>query len=72
MFKSKSVGITTKIIILKIKLRLVVIYGAEPWTLTKRGKELAQRWELKILRKMYRAVKENEIWRIRKNNEFHH
>jgi hypothetical protein len=49
--------------------RPVVTYGSESWTLTmeeERGLAVSER---KILRKIYGPVKENELWRIRRNDE---
>jgi hypothetical protein len=47
----------------------VVTCGSELWTLTVEEEGALAAFERKILRKMYGAVKENELWRIRRNDE---
>jgi hypothetical protein len=47
----------------------VVTYGSESWTLTMKEERALAVFERKVLRKIYGPVKENEIWRIRQNNE---
>jgi hypothetical protein len=47
----------------------VVTYGSESWTLTVEEEKALSVSETKILRKTYGPVKENEIWRIRQNDE---
>jgi hypothetical protein len=47
----------------------VVTYGSESWTLTMQEERAFSVFEGKILRKTYGPVKENEIWRIRLNDE---
>lgn len=37
----------------------------EAWTLTTREEGLLQRWERKILKRIYEAVNESGVWRIR-------
>jgi len=46
-----------------------VIYGAETWTLTSKIEKILTTWERKILRKIFGPTKENEQWRIKKNEE---
>jgi hypothetical protein len=45
-------------------VRPVVAYGSESWTLTMEEKRALAVFERKILRKIYGAVKENELCRI--------
>jgi len=48
----------------------VVTYGCEAWTLTSRYEQQLRIFELKILRKIFGPVQdENGFWRIRKNHE---
>ena len=47
----------------------VVIYGSESWTLTMEEERTLAIFERKILRKIYGPVKENGLWRIRRNDE---
>jgi hypothetical protein len=47
----------------------VVNYGSESWTLTVGEERALAVFERKILRKIYGTVKENELWRIRRNDE---
>jgi hypothetical protein len=47
----------------------VVIYGSESWTLTIEEERALAVFKRKIVRKIYRPVKENELWRIRRNDE---
>jgi len=47
----------------------LVTYGSESWTLTKEEERALAVFDRKILRKIYGPVKENELWRIRQNDE---
>jgi hypothetical protein len=47
----------------------VATYGSESWTLTMEEVRAFAVFERKILRKIYGPVKENELWRIRRNDE---
>jgi len=50
-------------------VRPVVTYGSESWTLSMEQERALAVFERKILRKIYGPVKENELWRIRRNDE---
>jgi hypothetical protein len=50
-------------------VRPVVTCGSESWTLTMEEKRALAVFERKCLRKTYRPVKENELWKIRRNDE---
>jgi hypothetical protein len=50
-------------------VRPAVTYGSEWWTLTVEGERVLAVFERKILRKKYGPVEENELWRIRRNDE---
>jgi len=47
----------------------LVTYGSESWTLTTEEERALAVFESKILRKIYGPVKENQLWRIRRNDE---
>jgi hypothetical protein len=47
----------------------VVTYGSESWTFTVEEERTLAIFERKILRKIYGPVKENELWRVRRNDE---
>ena len=47
----------------------VVTYGSESWTLAMEEERALAVFERKILRKIYGPVKENELGRIRRNDE---
>jgi len=49
--------------------RTLVTYGSESWTLTMEMERALAVFERKILRKIYGPVRENELWRIRRNDE---
>jgi hypothetical protein len=69
ILKSQSVYRNIKIIIYKTLIRPVITYGAEAWTMSSEtGKWLAI-FERKVLRKILGAIKINNCWRRRHNNE---
>ncbi|PSN32641.1 hypothetical protein C0J52_13889 [Blattella germanica] len=41
------------------------MYGSECWVMTTREEQLLLRWERKILRKIFGAVRDQNGWRIR-------
>jgi hypothetical protein len=47
----------------------VATYGSESWALTMEEERALAVFERKILRKIYGPVKENKLWRIRRNDE---
>jgi hypothetical protein len=47
----------------------VVTYGSESWTLTVEEERILAIFERKMLRKIYGPVEENELWRVRRNDE---
>lgn len=69
VLSDKNISRKAKIHIYKTIIRPTVIYGSESWTVTEESKHRLETWERKILRKIYRGVKENGIWRRRTNNE---
>jgi hypothetical protein len=50
-------------------VRPAATYGSESWTLTTEEERTLAVFERKILRKIYGPVKENELWRILRNDE---
>ena len=50
-------------------VRSVVTYRSESWTVTMEDERALVVFERKILRKICGPVKENELWRIRRNDE---
>ena len=48
---------------------MVVPYGAETWTLTKKEEQALLIFERKIFGKIYGAKYENEEWKSRRNRE---
>lgn len=69
MFKSKNVSRKTKVQIYVTILRPIVMYGSECWVMTTREEGWLLRWESKILRMIFGAVREEEGWRTRRNRE---
>ncbi|PSN46191.1 hypothetical protein C0J52_18541 [Blattella germanica] len=45
------------------------MYGCEAWVMTEKTKQQLERWERKILRKIYGPIKDKNGWRIRSNSE---
>jgi hypothetical protein len=52
-------------------IRLIITYGAECWTLSQRDKCLLNKFELKILLRVYRALFDRGVERIRYNKELY-
>ena len=69
MFNSSLISRNSKLQIYRTLVRPVVTYGSESWTLTMEEERALAVFERKILRKMYGPVKENQLWRIRRNDE---
>ena len=69
LVNSSLISRNNKLQIYRMMVRPAVTCGSESWTLTvEEERELAV-FERKILRKIYGPMKENEIWRIRRNDE---
>lgn len=71
LLKSRVLSRRCKKIIYRTIIRPVVTYGCETWVMTRRSEELLNRWERKILRKVYGPVRDQGEWRIRTNNEIY-
>ena len=69
IFKSRNVHRNIKVRLYKTIIRTVATYGCEVWTLTSRAANILDRWERKMLRRIYGAVREERGWRIRNNDE---
>lgn len=69
--KSRTVHQKTKIRLYKTLIRTVVAYGCETWTLTQSAAEKIDRFERKILRRIFGPVRDGSIWRIRYNEELY-
>lgn len=69
IIKSKTVHRNTKLLLYKTLIRPVVMYGSENWSLTKKMADTVDRFERKILRRIFGPVCENDTWRIRNNRE---
>jgi hypothetical protein len=68
-FKSKLISKTDKIQVYKTLIRPVATYGAETWTLTVTDENALRMFERKIVRRIYAPVMENNVWRIRYNED---
>jgi hypothetical protein len=60
---------TEKVKIYKTLIRPVVTYGTESWTLNRDIAKGLAVFERKILRRLFGAIKVNENWRKRHNEE---
>jgi hypothetical protein len=69
LFNSSLISRSSKLQVYHTLVRPVVTYGSKSWTLTLEEERALAVIERKILRKVYGPVKENEIWRIRQNDE---
>ena len=68
LIKNSLISRNSQLQIYRTLVRPVVTYGSESWTLTMEEKRALAVFERKILRKIYEPVKENELWRIRRND----
>ena len=66
---SSLISRNSKLQIYRMSVRPVVTCGSESWTLAVGEERAVAVFERKILRKVYGPVKENEFWRIRRNDE---
>jgi len=69
LFNSNLISRNSKLQIYRTLVRPVVTYDSESWTLAMEEERALAVFETKILRKIYGPVKENELWRIRRNDE---
>ncbi|XP_039289321.1 uncharacterized protein LOC120352505 [Nilaparvata lugens] len=71
ILRSRLLSWSSKIEIYRTVMRPVVMYACETWVLTSCDKMLLNRWERKILRRIYGPVLEADRWRLRKNDELY-
>ena len=69
LVNSSLISRNSKLQIYRTLVRPVATYGSESWTLTMEGETALAVFQRKLLRKIYGPVKENELWRIRWNDE---
>jgi hypothetical protein len=69
LVNSSLISRNSKLQIYRMLVRPVVTYGSESWTLTREEERALAVFERKILWKIYGPVKENELWRTRRNDE---
>jgi hypothetical protein len=69
LVNSSLISRSSKLQIYRTLVAPVVTYGLESWTLTMEEERVLAVFERKILRKLYGPVKENELWKIGRNDE---
>jgi hypothetical protein len=69
ILKRKIISRADKLQVYKALIRPVVTYGAETWTISVTEDNILRMFERKIILKMYGPVMQNNIWRIRHNEE---
>ena len=69
LVNSSLVSRSSKLQIYRTEVRPVVTYGSESWTITMEEEKSLAVFERKTLRRIYGPVKENELWRIRRDDE---
>ena len=68
LVNSSLISRSSKLQIYRTLVSPVVTYGSESWTLTMEEEKALAVFERKMLRKIYGPVKENELFRIRRND----
>jgi hypothetical protein len=73
MLKNKNTSISRKhkVIIYKILIKPVLMYGVEAWVLSKADELRLRVFERKILRRIYGPICEEAVWRSRYNEELY-
>jgi exonuclease III/ribosomal protein S28E/S33 len=71
LLASKKLSRSTKLRMYKALIRPVVLYGSETWNTTKADEEALAVFERKVLRTVFGPIKENDIYRIRHNDELY-
>lgn len=70
-FTSRILTRTSKTILYKTLIIPVLKYGSEAWVLTKSDEKLIAAFERKVLRRIYGAINEDNLWRRRYNAELY-
>ena len=68
-FKSRLVTKYSKLKLYRMVIRPTVTYASEIWVLKETSIQKHLVFERKILRKIFGPTKENQLWRIKTNNE---
>jgi hypothetical protein len=63
LFRSTLLSRATKILLYRTLIRLIVSYGAEAWTVTKKDEQAVLVFERKIFRRIYGPEYENWEWK---------
>jgi hypothetical protein len=69
--RCKDIHKKTKVMLYKTLICIVLIYGNETWTLSKKSENAPSIFERKILRRIYDTVQDKGQWRIRYNKELY-
>jgi hypothetical protein len=69
LFRSRLLTRGTKILLYKTLIRLVVTYGAETWTMTRKEEQAVLVFERKIFRRICGPKYEHGEWKTRTNRE---
>lgn len=69
LLKSTYTSRRTKIRMYKTIIRPTVTYGCETWAMKKYDEEKLERWERKMLRRIFGGIKTEDGWRRRTNEE---
>ena len=59
LLRSSYLNRKLKVLVYRVVIRPIVLYGSETWTLRKSDEELLRAWERKILRRVFGAVCDN-------------
>lgn len=71
LFKSRTLHRESKLRIYKTIVRPILCYGSETWKLTRREEDMLDKFERKILRRIYGPKLDGDRWRIRYNEEIY-
>ena len=69
LFKSRLVTKYSKLKLYRTVIRPIVTYASETWVLKETSIQKLLVFKKKILRKIFGLTKENQLWRIKTNNE---
>ena len=71
LFRSKTLHRSLKCELYRSLVRPVVAYGSESWCMTQRDEQVLKVFERKILRSIFGAINDGNIWRRRFNYELY-